>query len=54
MVGDTPETYVHGARRAGLQAVWLNRDHRAWPAHLDQPEATIDNLGQLLALCRPP
>jgi 2-haloalkanoic acid dehalogenase type II len=54
MVGDTPETDVDGARRAGLQAVWLNRDHRAWPAHLDQPEATIDNLGQLLALCSPP
>ena len=54
MVGDTPETDVDGARRAGLQTVWLNRDHRAWPAHLDQPEATIDNLGQLLALCSPP
>ena len=54
MVGDTPATYVDGARRAGLQAVWLNRDHRAWPAHLDQPDATIENLGQLLPLCSPP
>jgi 2-haloalkanoic acid dehalogenase type II len=54
MVGDTPETDVEGARRAGLQAVWLNRDHRPWPAHLDQPDATIENLRQLPALCRPP
>jgi putative hydrolase of the HAD superfamily len=54
MVGDTPDADVEGARRAGLGAIWLNRDHRAWPAHLDQPDATIDNLGQLLALCSAP
>jgi phosphoglycolate phosphatase-like HAD superfamily hydrolase len=34
--------------------VWLNRGHQAWPAHLDQPEVTIDNLGQLQPLCSPP
>ena len=28
MVGDTPETDVQGAHRAGLRAVWLNRDQR--------------------------
>jgi putative hydrolase of the HAD superfamily len=54
MVGDTPETDVIGARRAGMRAVWLNRGHQAWPAHLDQPEVTIDNLGQLQPLCSPP
>jgi 2-haloalkanoic acid dehalogenase type II len=47
MVGDTPETDVWGARRAGLRAVWLNRGHRAWPARLAGPDAVIAELGQL-------
>jgi len=38
---------------AGVRPVWLSRDHQAWPAHLDQPEATIDNLGQLQTLSIP-
>lgn len=48
MVGDTPETDVQGAHRAGLRAVWLNRDHRDWPGNLTRPDAVIDELGQLL------
>jgi 2-haloalkanoic acid dehalogenase type II len=48
MVGDTPETDVQGARRAGLRAVWLNRDHRGWPGNLARPDAVIDELGELL------
>ena len=47
MVGDTPETDVRGAHRAGLRAVWLNRDHRDWPRNLVGPNAVIDELGQL-------
>jgi FMN phosphatase YigB (HAD superfamily) len=47
MVGDTPETDIHGAHRAGLRAVWLNRDHRDWPGTLARPDAVIDELGQL-------
>ena len=47
MVGDTPETDVRGAHRAGLRAVWLNRDHRDWPRNLVCPDAAIDELGQL-------
>jgi 2-haloalkanoic acid dehalogenase type II len=52
MVGDTPETDVQGGHRAGLRAVWLNRDHRDWPANLAPPEAVIDELGQLLRRLR--
>jgi 2-haloalkanoic acid dehalogenase type II len=48
MVGDTPETDIRGAQRAGLRAVWLNRDHRDWPGHLVRPDAVIEELGQLL------
>ena len=47
MVGDTPQTDVRGAHRAGLRAVWLNRSHRDWPRHLGRPDAVIDELGQL-------
>ena len=41
MAGDTPETDIHGAQRAGLRAVWLNRGHRGWPGNLDRPDAVI-------------
>ena len=47
MVGDTPETDIWGARRTGLLAVWLNRDHREWPGSLPRPGAVIEELGQL-------
>jgi putative hydrolase of the HAD superfamily len=30
-VGDDVELDVRGARNAGLHAVWINRDSRAWP-----------------------
>lgn len=46
-VGDDPLADVAGAARAGLGAVWLNRDAREWPAHLDRPAHTITNLGDL-------
>ncbi len=46
-VGDDPLADVDGARRAGLQAVWLNRDARAWPDHLERPPRTIRTLADL-------
>jgi HAD superfamily hydrolase (TIGR01662 family) len=52
MAGDTPETDILGAQRAGLRAIWLNRDHRNWPDHLARPDAVINELGQLLC-CLP-
>lgn len=54
MVGDTPETDVQGAHRAGLRAVWLNRDHWKWRGNLARPDAVIDDLGQLLGCLRRP
>jgi len=54
MVGDTPETDVRGAQRAGLRAVWLNRDRRGWPGGLARPDAVIEELGQLLRILGEP
>jgi putative hydrolase of the HAD superfamily len=46
-VGDDPLADVVGATRAGLQAVWLNRDARAWPADLARPARTVTTLAEL-------
>jgi putative hydrolase of the HAD superfamily len=46
-IGDDPQADVVGARQAGMQAVWLNRDERAWPAHFLPPSRTITSLAQL-------
>jgi putative hydrolase of the HAD superfamily len=46
-VGDDPHADVHGATAAGMQAVWLNRDARAWPAGLAPPPRTIATLAQI-------
>ena len=52
MVGDTPGTDIQGAHRAGLRAVWLNRDHRDWPGNLARPDAVIEELEQLPQVLR--
>jgi putative hydrolase of the HAD superfamily len=46
-VGDHPEFDVHGARLAGLRAVWLNRNAHDWPGGLEPPERIVSNLRQL-------
>ena len=46
-IGDDPLADVDGARRAGLQAVWLNRDARPWPGHLEAPPRTVTTLADL-------
>jgi HAD superfamily hydrolase (TIGR01509 family) len=46
-VGDDPHADVHGAAAAGMQAVWLNRDARPWPAQLAAPARTISTLAQI-------
>jgi len=46
-IGDDPQADVVGAKQAGMQAVWLNRDGRAWPAHFLPPSRTITSLAQL-------
>src|SRR5277367_6299607 len=43
-IGDDPQADVVGARQAGMQAVWLNRDAREWPALFVPPARTISSL----------
>jgi FMN hydrolase / 5-amino-6-(5-phospho-D-ribitylamino)uracil phosphatase len=47
-IGDDPHADVHGATAAGMQAVWLNRDARPWPAELEPPARTISTLAQII------
>ena len=46
-VGDDPEMDVLGAKRAGMFAVWLNRDGRAWPHAEARPDLEVQNLTEL-------
>ena len=47
-IGDDHELDVLGAQRAGLFAVWLNRDGRDWP-HPQRPDLEVADLHQLCA-----
>lgn len=38
-VGDDPQMDVVGARDAGLQTAWINRERRPWPTELGPPPA---------------
>jgi putative hydrolase of the HAD superfamily len=47
-VGDDPITDVVGARQAGMQTAWLNRDARSWPVGLAPPARTISTLAEIM------
>jgi HAD superfamily hydrolase (TIGR01509 family) len=47
-IGDDPHADVQGAAAAGMQAIWLNRDARPWPAELGAPPRTISTLAQII------
>ena len=47
-VGDDPLADVVGAMRAGMQAVWLNRDGRRWPEEFAPPPRTVSTLDEIL------
>jgi FMN hydrolase / 5-amino-6-(5-phospho-D-ribitylamino)uracil phosphatase len=47
-IGDDPLADVVGATRAGMQAVWINRDGREWPAAYAAPARTIRSLAEFL------
>ncbi|NIV17185.1 MAG: HAD-IA family hydrolase [Woeseiaceae bacterium] len=49
-VGDHPEHDVHGARQAGLRAVWVNRDGHDWPENLPEPDGIIEDFAALADL----
>lgn len=46
-VGDHPFYDVHGARDAGLRAVWVNRDAGEWPEEYERPDAEVRHVGEL-------
>jgi HAD superfamily hydrolase (TIGR01509 family) len=46
-IGDDPLADVVGATRAGMQAVWLNRDARTWPADYAPPPRTVSTLAEI-------
>ena len=46
-IGDDPVNDIAGAKKAGIHAVWLNRDEREWPLQGYRPDATINHLHQL-------
>jgi len=47
-IGDDPLADVVGATRAGMQAVWLNRDAKRWPENFASPTRTISTLAEIL------
>jgi FMN hydrolase / 5-amino-6-(5-phospho-D-ribitylamino)uracil phosphatase len=47
-IGDDPLADVIGATRAGMQAVWLNRDGRAWPPAFAAPPRTVSTLAEIM------
>jgi putative hydrolase of the HAD superfamily len=46
-IGDDPLADVVGATRAGMQAVWLNRDGREWPKAFAAPPRTVSTLAEI-------
>ena len=48
-IGDDPYTDVHGARQAGMQVLWLNRDDKLWPKEFGAPPRTVKTLSEILA-----
>ena len=51
-VGDHPLYDVHGARDAGLRAVWVNRNGDDWPAEYHAPDGEVQHVGELRDLLR--
>ncbi len=47
-IGDDPLADVVGARRAGMQAVWLNREARRWPDEFAPPPRTVSTLADII------
>ena len=49
-VGDDPHLDVEGARGAGMQAIWVDRQGVQWPAEIAPPAHTIRSLTELVRL----
>jgi HAD superfamily hydrolase (TIGR01509 family) len=46
-IGDDPHADVVGAQQAGMQAVWLNRAAKQWPAQFAPPSRTVTTLAEI-------
>jgi len=46
-VGDHPLYDVHGARDAGLRAIWVNRNGDDWPDEYLAPDGEVQHVGEL-------
>jgi 2-haloalkanoic acid dehalogenase type II len=46
-IGDDPHADVVGATQAGMQAIWVNREAREWPAQFAPPPRTIATLAEI-------
>ena len=53
-VGDSPEDDVKGAKRVGMDVVWVNADGGPFPGHLPLPDRTISTLPALRDLLQNP
>ncbi len=49
-VGDDPHRDVEAARRAGMFAVWVDREGRDWPAELAPPDHIVSDLKALVSI----
>lgn len=49
-VGDDPHLDVEGARGAGMQAIWIDREGAQWPAQIAPPAHTVRSLAELVRL----
>jgi HAD superfamily hydrolase (TIGR01509 family) len=46
-IGDDAHADVVGAMQAGMQAAWLNRDSKEWPAQFPKPPRVIATLDEI-------
>jgi HAD superfamily hydrolase (TIGR01509 family) len=49
-VGDEPSADVIGPGAAGMRTVWVNRTGAVWPSALTPPDASVSDLGGVVAL----
>jgi 2-haloalkanoic acid dehalogenase type II len=49
-VGDDPELDVEGARGAGMEAIWIDREGSKWPPQIAPATHTVRSLTELLEL----
>ena len=49
-IGDDPINDVVGAHKAGMDTIWLNRNHEVWPMDLSEPTYSVNNLSEVTDL----